>query len=85
MLHLTLSGSLLLQGHLRSTIIGDCLGNVLEFCGHRVQRLNHLGDWGTQFGMLIAHLKQTLPEFMQTVCAIACVGLSLLVSSSLVH
>ncbi|MFM9090072.1 MAG: arginine--tRNA ligase, partial [Cyanobium sp.] len=44
-------------GHLRSTIIGDCLARVLEFRGNRVLRLNHVGDWGTQFGMLITHLK----------------------------
>src|SRR5262245_29433184 len=44
-------------GHLRTTIIGDCLSRVLEFQGHRVIRQNHIGDWGTQFGMLIAHLK----------------------------
>ena len=44
-------------GHLRSTILGDCLSRVLEFCGHTVVRVNHVGDWGTQFGMLIAHLK----------------------------
>lgn len=37
-------------GHLRSTIIGDCIARVLEFQGHRVIRQNHLGDWGTQFG-----------------------------------
>lgn len=40
-------------GHLRSTIIGDCLANVAEFAGNRVERVNHVGDWGTQFGMLI--------------------------------
>jgi arginyl-tRNA synthetase len=40
-------------GHLRSTIIGDALARVLEFLGHRVVTDNHLGDWGTQFGMLI--------------------------------
>lgn len=45
-------------GHLRSTIIGDCIARLLAFLGHDVLRLNHLGDWGTQFGMLIAHLKQ---------------------------
>ena len=49
-------------GHLRSTIIGDCLARVLEFRGHPVLRLNHVGDWGTQFGMLITHLKQVAPE-----------------------
>ncbi|MBM3277893.1 MAG: arginine--tRNA ligase [Candidatus Handelsmanbacteria bacterium] len=43
-------------GHLRSTIIGDALVRILEFLGHRVIRHNHVGDWGTQFGMLIAHL-----------------------------
>ena len=43
-------------GHLRSTIIGDALVRILEFLGHRVVRHNHVGDWGTQFGMLIAYL-----------------------------
>jgi arginyl-tRNA synthetase len=43
-------------GHLRSTVIGDALVRVLSFLGHRVVRQNHLGDWGTQFGMLIEHL-----------------------------
>jgi len=44
-------------GHLRSTIIGDAASRVLEFAGENVIRQNHLGDWGTQFGMLIANLK----------------------------
>ena len=52
-------------GHLRSTIIGDCLARVLEFRGHPVLRLNHVGDWGTQFGMLITHLKQVAPEAIE--------------------
>ena len=52
-------------GHLRSTIIGDCLARVLEFRGHSVLRLNHVGDWGTQFGMLITHLKQVAPEALE--------------------
>ena len=43
-------------GHLRSTIIGDSLARVLSLLGHNVIRQNHLGDWGTQFGMLIQHL-----------------------------
>jgi arginyl-tRNA synthetase len=43
-------------GHLRSSIIGDTLGRVLELRGHRVIRQNHIGDWGTPFGMLIEHL-----------------------------
>ncbi len=57
-------------GHLRSTIIGDCLARVFEFRGHQVLRLNHVGDWGTQFGMLITHLKQVAPEALSTVNAI---------------
>jgi arginyl-tRNA synthetase len=57
-------------GHLRSTIIGDCLARVLEFRGHPVQRLNHVGDWGTQFGMLITHLKQVAPEALETADAV---------------
>jgi len=44
-------------GHLRSTIIGDVLSRVLSFRGHSVLRLNHVGDWGTQFGMLITNLR----------------------------
>ncbi|WP_367128021.1 arginine--tRNA ligase [Saccharothrix sp. HUAS TT1] len=43
-------------GHLRSTIIGDAVVRLLEFAGHEVIRHNHLGDWGTPFGMLIEHL-----------------------------
>ncbi len=43
-------------GHLRSTIIGDCICRLLDFQGHTVIRQNHIGDWGTQFGMLICHL-----------------------------
>lgn len=44
-------------GHLRSTIIGDASVRTLEFLGHNVIRANHVGDWGTQFGMLIAYLE----------------------------
>ncbi|MDE5284893.1 MAG: arginine--tRNA ligase, partial [Candidatus Blochmannia sp. A2] len=44
-------------GHLRSTIIGDVTARVLDFLGHDVIRSNHIGDWGTQFGMLIAYLE----------------------------
>ncbi|TXH78290.1 MAG: arginine--tRNA ligase [Thiothrix sp.] len=43
-------------GHLRSTIIGDAVVRVLAFQGHQVIRQNHVGDWGTQFGMLLAHM-----------------------------
>ncbi len=49
-------------GHLRSTIIGDTLANLLEFLGDEVIRQNHIGDWGTQFGMLIAYLEETGEE-----------------------
>ena len=45
-------------GHLRSTIIGDAVVRTLEFLGHNVIRQNHVGDWGTQFGMLIAYLEE---------------------------
>jgi arginyl-tRNA synthetase len=45
-------------GHLRSTIIGDALSRIFEFLGHDVLRLNHVGDWGTSFGMLIAYMKE---------------------------
>lgn len=49
-------------GHLRTTIIGDAVVKVLEFLGHKVIRQNHMGDWGTQFGMLLAHLSDKLEE-----------------------
>uniref|UniRef100_H2ZAM8 Arginine--tRNA ligase, cytoplasmic n=1 Tax=Ciona savignyi TaxID=51511 RepID=H2ZAM8_CIOSA len=52
-------------GHLRSTIIGDCIANLFEFFGHEVKRLNHVGDWGTQFGMLIAHLTDMFPNYKE--------------------
>lgn len=52
-------------GHLRSTIIGDSLARLFEFLGYDVLRLNHIGDWGTQFGMLIAYLKKFQPEFLE--------------------
>lgn len=49
-------------GHLRSTIIGDSIVRTLEFLGNKVIRANHLGDWGTQFGMLIANLERLEKE-----------------------
>ena len=49
-------------GHLRSTIIGDCICRMLEFEGHNVIRQNHIGDWGTQFGMLIAYMKYNVDD-----------------------
>ena len=45
-------------GHLRSTIIGDTIANLLSFLGDEVIRQNHIGDWGTQFGMLVAYLEE---------------------------
>jgi arginyl-tRNA synthetase len=57
-------------GHLRSTIIGDCIARILEFQGHNVLRLNHVGDWGTQFGMLIAYLKEVYPSALTTANAL---------------
>ncbi len=57
-------------GHLRSTIIGDAIANVLEFRGYDVLRLNHVGDWGTQFGMLIAYLREAYPEALTTANAL---------------
>lgn len=50
-------------GHLRSTIIGDTLARMLEYCQVAVLRRNHVGDWGTQFGMLIEHLFDSLPDW----------------------
>lgn len=49
-------------GHLRSTFIGDAVVRTLEFLGHKVIRANHIGDWGTQFGMLIANLERVEKE-----------------------
>jgi arginyl-tRNA synthetase len=51
-------------GHLRSTIIGDCIARVFEFLGADVLRLNHIGDWGTAFGMLITYLKAEHPQVL---------------------
>lgn len=52
-------------GHLRSTIIGDTLARILEFLGHGTLRLNHTGDWGTQFGQLITYMKAECPELLE--------------------
>ena len=53
-------------GHLRSTIIGESDCRILEFLGHEVFRHNHIGDWGTQFGMLIQFAEEEFPDFMTT-------------------
>jgi arginyl-tRNA synthetase len=52
-------------GHLRSTIIGECIARLMEFLGFDVLRLNHVGDFGTQFGMLIAYLKKYQPQALK--------------------
>lgn len=52
-------------GHLRSTIIGESICRILEYRGHNVHRVNHVGDWGTQFGMLINHMKEKYPNFLK--------------------
>jgi arginyl-tRNA synthetase len=49
-------------GHLRSTVIGDAVVRTLEFFGHNVIRQNHVGDWGTQFGMLLAYMERLRAE-----------------------
>ena len=82
----------------RSTIIGESISRLLEWVGHDVLRINHLGDWGTQFGMLIAHLQDKFPNFLTErppisdlqafykVCVCVCVcggGLLLFLSFSL--
>ncbi|MGL5947982.1 MAG: arginine--tRNA ligase [Aeromonas sp.] len=48
--------------HIRSTVLGDVAARALEFLGHKVIRANHIGDWGTQFGMLIAYLEKMSNE-----------------------
>ncbi|ARV57760.1 arginine--tRNA ligase [Nostocales cyanobacterium HT-58-2] len=53
-------------GHLRPAVIGDCLSRIVEFVGHDVQRISHVGDWGTPFGMLIAYLEKAYPEALTT-------------------
>ena len=53
-------------GHLRSTIIGESVCRILESVGHKVHRVNHVGDWGTQFGMLIQYLKEEFPDVCKT-------------------
>ena len=52
-------------GHLRSTIIGDTTCKIFEFMGNEVYRINHVGDWGTQFGMLTASLYDSYPDFLE--------------------
>ncbi len=51
-------------GHLRSTIIGDSIARLFEFLGDDVLRINHIGDWGTAFGMLIAFMQEEVPDVL---------------------
>ena len=57
-------------GHLRSTIIGDSISRIYELRGYDVLRINHVGDWGTQFGMLIAYLKDEFPKNLNNISEI---------------
>ncbi|KAK1442676.1 arginyl-tRNA synthetase [Babesia gibsoni] len=58
-------------GHLRSTVIGDSMARILEFHGYEVLRINHLGDWGTHFGMLVEYMLEKHPDFMTNVPSIS--------------
>ncbi len=49
-------------GHLRTTITGEVIARVIEFMGHTIDRINHVGDWGTQFGMLLQHIYENRPD-----------------------
>jgi len=49
-------------GHLRPAIIGECFARIIEFLGHDLLKVNHIGDWGTPFGMLIAYLQEAYPD-----------------------
>ena len=57
------NGNFFVLFYFRSTIIGDSIANLCEFVGHEVLKLSHLGDWGTQFGMLITHLIDKFPNY----------------------
>lgn len=52
-------------GHLRPAVIGECFARILEFLGHDVLKISHVGDWGTPFGMLIAHLRTAYPAALK--------------------
>ena len=58
-------------GHLRSTIIGDSICTLFELQGHKVHRINHIGDFGTQFGMIIQHLLEMYPDYENSNLSIA--------------
>ncbi|MBU0505085.1 MAG: arginine--tRNA ligase [bacterium] len=52
-------------GHLRTTITGEVIARVIEFMGHTIERVNHVGDWGTQFGMLLQYIFENHPEVLE--------------------
>ncbi|HEY9905985.1 MAG TPA: arginine--tRNA ligase, partial [Thermosynechococcaceae cyanobacterium] len=52
-------------GHLRPAVIGECFARILEFLGHDVLKISHVGDWGTPFGMLIAYLREAYPQALE--------------------
>lgn len=52
-------------GHLRTTVTGESIARIIEFMGHPVERINHIGDWGTQFGMLIEHVCTAQPDVLK--------------------
>ncbi len=67
-------------GHLRSTIIGDCICRILKFLGHTVIRQNHIGDWGTQFGMLacyLDHVQSEVESYANTLPGVVAANLSI--------
>lgn len=52
-------------GHLRTTITGEVIARIIEFQGHSIERVNHVGDWGTQFGMLLQYIYENHPEVVK--------------------
>lgn len=53
-------------GHLRPSVVGDCLARILDFLGYEVLRISHVGDWGTPFGMLIAYVREAFPDALKS-------------------
>lgn len=56
-------------GHLRTTVTGESIARIIEFMGHPLERVNHIGDWGTQFGMLIEHVCTAQPDVLKNPAA----------------
>jgi len=68
-------------GHLRSTIIGEVLCRLFSFQGHHVERINHVGDWGTQFGMLLTYMRHENPDYLDNPMTIQDLDVSIFESS----